>query len=42
MSNQVQTYKTPFHAGLLLWLEWVLASIAGFSLGGNNIVWRQP
>ena len=37
MSSQVQSYQaepgTSF-AGLLLWLEWVLASVGGFAIGG--------
>ncbi|MCH8094330.1 MAG: hypothetical protein E2O74_03720 [Chloroflexi bacterium] len=37
MSNQVQIYNADTgtsYAGLLLWLEWVLASVAGFAIGG--------
>ena len=37
MSNQVQSYNASTgtsYAGLILWLEWVLASIVGFAIGG--------
>ena len=37
MSDQILSYNTDTRssqAGLLLWLEWVLASVVGFAIGG--------